>query len=127
VKAGDEVVEVKVDESEVNVVVEDENEVVVSVVESTIRRQYAQDKQRSPNQPVTLELAMVPVLRPLAFRWYPKCGGPGPWGTNPRDLCCRLHERSAGGRFNPINRCWTSCQSKMMWINDDRRSGKGGI
>lgn len=71
-KAADEVVEVKVDESEVNVVVEDEKEVVVSVVESTIPRQYAQDKRRSPNQPVTLELAILPVLRPLAFRWYPK-------------------------------------------------------
>lgn len=83
-KTGDEVVDTMVDESEVDVVAEDEKEVVVRVVESTMRRQYAQDKQRSQKptcharvrHPAGIASSTLPLGRKVRWTgaWERMCG-----------------------------------------------------
>jgi hypothetical protein len=62
-KTVDAAVVLRVDESEVNAAVDDE---------TTVQRQCGHDKQRLQHQPVTVELDILPVLRPRPFRCYPK-------------------------------------------------------
>lgn len=85
-KMGDEVVDTMVDESEVDMVAEeeDEKEVVVRVVESTMRRQYAQDKQRSQKptcharvrHPAAIASSTLPLGRKVRWTsaWERMCG-----------------------------------------------------
>jgi hypothetical protein len=125
VKTGVDVVDVKVDESEVNVVVEDEKEVVVAVVEST----FVGVSMRRPRKGRETNLSR---LRWTSCRYCDLCLSAsaqttvGQWiGT--RGLLQPGCERSAGGGVDTINAWSTSCQSKMTSSDGCRWSRNRGI